>query len=207
MTTDWRLIRQHLDYVAREVSTAPARSTASSLAMASISWCAATRRPERVIADLRLEPTCHRPPADHAIGIGLDHRLDVRRDVYRLDIEEPLEPLSPAPVGELPGIPKVRSPRIGVADIGREELEEVSRGLLIGRKERRHRDVCGSPCTGEKGAAWHPAQSAPAADREADRCSCLPGHLNHWVGSTSLVTSVSHWTEPRISARVNPLCA
>ena len=65
--------------------------------------------------------------------------LDVGRDHHGLDLVE-REASALAPLGEAPDRRKVREARVGVSDVGGEELPEAALGALGGGEEHRRRE-------------------------------------------------------------------
>jgi hypothetical protein len=63
--------------------------------------------------------------------------FDVGRDVDRLDVPELGERLALAPGREVSRGFGIGPPRVGIADVGREELDKAPRGCWVRREERR----------------------------------------------------------------------
>src|ERR1039458_7609488 len=69
--------------------------------------------------------------------------LDVGRDVHRLDAPEFANPLPFAPAQEGRGRPRIRRPRVLVADVDGEEFEEAPRGPIPSLGNQRRQDDTG----------------------------------------------------------------
>jgi hypothetical protein len=79
-------------------------------------------------------------------------RFDIGGHMHRLDLAERADPLPRAPAQEGAGSARISRPRVWVANVDREELDEAPGGALAGAGDQRRQL---GPCVSDDGQIIH----------------------------------------------------